>query len=59
LAEVLHGADQHLHVQIEDQRFNGMLLITDYARRCTKTDGYQNTAQVTSRAYRTPGFFAA
>lgn len=30
LAEILRGADQHLHDMIEDQRFNGVLLITDY-----------------------------
>jgi hypothetical protein len=30
LMEILHGADQHLRDLIEDQRFNGVLLITDY-----------------------------
>lgn len=30
LAEILRGADQHLRELIEDQRFNGTLLITDY-----------------------------
>jgi hypothetical protein len=30
LMEILRGADQHLRDLIEDQRFNGMLLITDY-----------------------------
>jgi hypothetical protein len=30
LAEILRGADQHLRDLMEDQRFNGVLLITDY-----------------------------
>jgi len=30
LAEILRGADQHLQDLIEDQRFNGVLLITDF-----------------------------
>ena len=30
LAEILRGADQHLRDLVEDQRFNGVLLITDY-----------------------------
>ena len=30
LAEILRGADQHLRYLIEDQRFNGVLLITDF-----------------------------
>ena len=30
LAEILSGADQHLQDLVEDQRFNGVLLITDF-----------------------------
>ena len=30
LAEILRGADQHLQDLVEDQRFNGVLLITDF-----------------------------
>ncbi len=30
LAEILRGADQHLRDLVEDQRFNGVLLITDF-----------------------------
>ena len=30
LAEILLGADQHLRDLVEDQRFNGVLLITDF-----------------------------
>jgi len=30
LAEILQGADQHLRDLLEDQRFNGVLLITDF-----------------------------
>jgi len=36
LAEILRGADQHLRDLIEDQRFNGMLLITDYGETVHK-----------------------
>jgi len=30
LAEILRDADQHLREMVEDQRFNGVLLITDF-----------------------------
>lgn len=30
LGEILRGADQHLRELVEDQRFNGVLLITDF-----------------------------
>jgi len=36
LAEILRGADQHLRDMIEDQRFNGVLLITDYGETVHK-----------------------
>jgi len=36
LAEILRDADQHLRDLIEDQRFNGMLLITDYGETVHK-----------------------
>ena len=36
LMEILHGADQHLRDLIEDQKFNGMLLITDYGEKVHK-----------------------
>ena len=36
LAEILRGADQHLQDLIEDQRFNGVLLITDFGESVHK-----------------------
>jgi hypothetical protein len=36
LAEILRNADQHLRDLIEDQRFNGVLLITDYGEAVHK-----------------------
>jgi hypothetical protein len=36
LAEILRGADQHLRELLEDQRFNGVLLITDFGESVHK-----------------------